>query len=202
MFVTVMAAFEEFLRSVLVLALREKIKQAQSFKDLGEALVNRHMEYSGRLLVGLNNPPTHPPIDHFDLCRKLGTCLPESTQFELNETALSLVRDLTQLETFMECLGVFGFKLQWDDLGRERDVQQSLQTKHARETSKRLQEYLRDAVRMRNRIAHTGQAAADVGDDVLSEELAIFRATATAIAARLNASCQGRGASRVTVRQY
>ena len=94
------------------------------------------MQYTSRLLVAVNNPPSYISIDYYDLCRRLGTCVPESKVFKINDTALSIVKGVTELEEFLECLESLGFSFHWDDFGRDKELQKFFQTKKTRETQK------------------------------------------------------------------
>lgn len=186
LFVTVIAAFEEFLRTIIVLAARHKVQTSRTFQGLDRCFINRHMEYTGRLLASVNNPPAHLNIDFYDLCRRLGTCLPGSTNIEINETAFSYVRGITEIEIFFDCIKAIGYSIEFDDFGRDSRLQKLLQTSGTRDTSKELKETLRAVLRNRHRIAHSGQSYAEITEDVFSFQLNLLELTAICITEHLN----------------
>ncbi len=173
LFVTVIAAFEEFLRATIVCAVKETGRPA-TFDDLGEPLMMHHMALSGRLLRGATNPPAYPSLDYFELCRRLGTCLRGSDTCELNESAFAAVGGLLGMEPFFKSLDVLGWKMKWDDLCRHKDVQALLSTKGPREAGKRMKVEIQGAVRDRHGIAHSGQSFAELTDVVFAHKLKLF----------------------------
>ncbi len=185
LFVTVVAAFEEFLRTIIATAVRQKAGRCKTFKDMGESFIHRHMEYSGRLLAAVHNPPAHLSIDYYDLCRRLGTCLPDSTKYEVNDAALSNVRGLVELDSFFECLNALGYSVHWDDLARNKELQKLLKTRNTRNTSKELKQAIHETVRNRHKIAHSGQSFADISEDIFVDKLMLLQMTANAIASHL-----------------
>ncbi|MGD0660321.1 MAG: HEPN domain-containing protein [Syntrophorhabdales bacterium] len=185
LFVTAVAAFEDFLRSVIIVVARQKVQRSKTFHELGQSFINRHMEYSGRLLATVNSPPAHLSVDYYDLCRRLGTCLPDSKSVEINETALSFIRGVTEIETFVDCINALGYRLQLDDLSRDKELQKLLGTKKARETSKELRNSLREVVQNRHKIAHSGQSYAELTEAVFSSRLDLLELTAVSIVTHL-----------------
>ena len=179
--VTVVAAFEEFLRTVIVSAARMRVTKSRKFQDLGESFINRHIEYSGRLLATVHSPPAHISVNYFDICRRLGTCIPDSTAIEINDTALGFIRSVTDIDTFLDCIKGIGYKISLDDMGRDRNLQGFLKTSGTRETSKELKRALNDVVLNRHKIAHSGQSYAEITEDILFEHMKVLELTATAI---------------------
>ena len=140
------------------------------------------------MLAAVNTPPAHLSIDYYDLCRRLGTCLPGSTDFEINETALTILQRVTELDTFLDCLKSLGFPFEWDDLGRDEELQKFFQTHSTRETKKELEEAIGDAVRIRHKIAHSGQSLDEITSEIFSQQLKLLELTAHGIVKHLSAN--------------
>jgi hypothetical protein len=185
LYVTIIASFEQFLRETIVVAVQHKIAAARQFKDLGESFINRHIEYSGRLLTMVHRPPAHLGLNFYDLCHCLGTCQQDSITFRVNEVAFANVKGITELESFFEHLTKLGFPVQWDDLGRREAVQSLLHTTRTCDTSKELTRFFTSATTIRNKVAHSGYTVADVDDEVLRRTSDVIRCVATAISEHL-----------------
>jgi hypothetical protein len=186
LFVTVIAAFEEFLRTIIMLAVRQKVENVKVFHELGQSFIKRHMEYSGKLLAMVNSPPAHLSLDYYDLCRRIGTCLPSSTNIEMNDIAFGFIRGLTEIETFIDCIKEIGYQLELDDFGRNRELQNLLHTRKTRETSNELRRVIHEAVSNRHKIAHSGQSHAEISEEVFTYQLSLLELTAISIVIHLN----------------
>lgn len=181
------AAFEEFLRQTLDTAILASVAKLRSFDDMDPGLQDMHMKATGRLLARRANPPQQlSGLDYFELCRRIGTCLPGSTTFEFNSQALCLLDDALSVDQYLETLRKFGYSASWDTLGAKEELRACFGTTGTRETRKALERFLADMVRQRNRIAHTGTSASEVSSEVLLEHLRVLGATARALAASLS----------------
>jgi hypothetical protein len=186
LYVTLIASFEELLRNLLRIAIQERVKQVDKYSDLGEKLMKRHIEYTGKILANIHKPPAHLSLDYYEICRKIGTCFPDAVTFEINETAFSIINAITDLQNFFECIEVIGFTISWDDIGRDERLQQFFTLTGTRETQKEIHIYLDNAIRHRNRIAHTGQSVADITDDEIHECISFFELLSECIVVHLN----------------
>ncbi len=182
-YVTMVAGFEEYLRSYI----REQAQKISlsniSFSDMDMKLIRMNMRESARLLKRLEAPPDYIRFDEGDLCRQLGTSVPGSKRVELNGDALAEVDGLLKLTSFMERIDVFEKKLTWDQLGGQQAIKTSLNLTGAkpREVGKALSAELNTIARYRNRIAHTGWAAADVTGPIAKQHRDILAATVAVI---------------------
>jgi len=174
------AAFEEFLQNTIEAKVESEIEKAAIFEQLPENLRIRHMIASGKLLSLYENAPDHLSVNFSEVCRRLGTCMPESTDFELNTNALCFLKNIINLESFLEFLSKCCCQIDWDVLGRDAAIQKQLGTRGTRETAHQLKSYFKEMARMRNRIAHTGTPS-DVTPAILDSHLSILRATAITI---------------------
>jgi hypothetical protein len=180
------AAFEEFLRKSLASAILASVTKLKNFDELDTKLQDLHMKATGRLLARRSNPPQQLiGLNFFDLCRRIGTCIPGGTKFEINAEALCLLDDSMALESFIETLNLFGYQLSFDTLGADPAIGTALRTAGTRETSKALVNFVKDMVRQRNRIAHTGTTSSEVTYEILTDHIRVLRTLAIAIAANL-----------------
>lgn len=184
-YVVVCAAFEKFLRESLETAINDISQKTKSFQELDPLLVNRNMIETGRLLMRVENPSDHVPIDIFELCKNLGGCHPNSTDFKLNADAISLLNGVKEIDKYLDYLRLCGIKIDWDKLCQDKEIQKRFGTKATRETTKKSAEFLTNLVRIRNRIAHTGDSPADITFQQLSDTIAVIRAIKNAISANL-----------------
>ena len=177
------AAFEQFLREALESAIRARVNSASSFDQLGDIVQDMHMKATGRLLTMKEKPPQQlGRLDFFEVCRRIGTCLPGSTTFEFNSEALCLQGDLLELESFFDTLNKFGYTIGFDKLGADAGLRTCFGASNTRKTRKALEAYVEDMTRQRNRIAHTGTSASQVTPAVLAEHLVVLRSLAQAVA--------------------
>ncbi|WP_027716711.1 HEPN domain-containing protein [Desulfuromonas sp. TF] len=180
-FLSLVAGFEEFLCRSLEAAILAKARRVKTFDELGAPVHDLHMKATGYLLTQKAKPPQQlQSLDFFQLCRNIGTCFPGSTSFELNPEAISVQSNLLDLESFIETLGKFGYRITWDILGGDQRVKDFMGIQGTREAGKLLRQFLADMVRNRNRVAHTGSAS-DITPDVLTEYLNRLRLLAQAI---------------------
>lgn len=182
MFLSSVAAFEEYLRASLRQALDASAQKAKTYGDLPEGAKVQHVEATGRLLASVKNPPRHlRALDFDDICRRIGTCTDTSAAFELNLEALSLVKSILGIESVFELLRKFGYStLNWDALGRNAHVKACLGATGNRESANLLQEQVGRMVETRNRIAHTG-ASSDVTIASLRDHLELLGAVSAAL---------------------
>jgi hypothetical protein len=181
LFAVTMAAFEDFLRKLLRTVIRERASHVGSFSELGENAVNLHFKASGRLLSRLHDQPDYLHVDLFEVARRLGTCREDARDFELNEDAIIELAKLTNLEQLLDLIDQLGLKLSLDGVVTSGDLQALLGASGTRQTSKELQKTLREAVKTRNRIAHSGSVPADVTPESLITLIRFLRELADSI---------------------
>lgn len=183
LYVTLVAGFEEFLRS-LVRRLGNQITDTKSkYEDLEQEVMRLHIRESAKLLRKIDSPPDYITFDSAEVCRRLGTCSPGGGHVELNADALADVESLIKLKTFFERTEPFGCKIDFDVLGRNDQIQKVLRMPRnaVRETAKLLSKTMDDVARMRNRIAHTGGNASDVTEDILRNHTELLKAIAAVL---------------------
>jgi hypothetical protein len=182
------AAFEEFLRATLDSAIRASVSAMTSFDDMGRELHAAHMKATGRLLARCSDPPQQAAgVNFFEVCRRLGTCMPGSKKFEINSEALWILNDSLSFGASLEMLVQFRYVVTWDLICANRDVQARVHATGTREAAKALRDYLEDMTRQRNRIAHTGTTASEVTVTTLREHLALLLAVSKVLTGALGA---------------
>jgi len=194
LYVTVVAAFEEYLRQLVILLSDEYTKSRPTWNEDSEGLFKLNVRASARMLRKMDSPPDHLTIDFWDICRELGTCHPSTTAVTLNSIALAAdVESLIKLENFMACAHAFGADLNFDILGKDDAICNAFKVKKsaARENSKLVREAAAEISRLRNRIAHTGVNASDITEDVLRRDIDIVKVVATVFDAHIQVAVDG-----------
>jgi hypothetical protein len=154
--VRLMAAFERYLRLLIVESVEFRSAAAKTFDDLPQKLVNKNLILTGRILANLENPRDYLSFNVEALIVNLASCKPGSNLFRLNPQAFSATvigvnpaaidRALENIEV-NEC---------WDTIGRDAKLETLLGTKGTRATGLQSAERLKDLARWRNHLAHGG----------------------------------------------
>ncbi|CAH2917365.1 MAG: hypothetical protein CPSOU_3029 [uncultured Paraburkholderia sp.] len=101
-YVTMVAGFEEFLRSAIRDLTNEISRQGLRYDEVDSAIIRMNIRESAKLLRRMDSPPDYLAFNEVDLCRGIGTCIPGSGKVELNPGALAEVDGLIKLENFMQ----------------------------------------------------------------------------------------------------
>jgi hypothetical protein len=167
-------AFEQFIRGLLhdaVLSVRRSVKK---YDALGEHIKKENMRRTGQALDSIFEPLDHFDFDYYELCKNIGTCIPGSEEFMLNANVFSIyVSNLTP-EHLTKAVARLGVSLNWDDVGGDAGLQELLGGSGARETANDVQDYLKEFIKNRNKLAHTGSGLTFTSEEV-EEFLKFFR---------------------------
>lgn len=181
-YMSLVAGFEEFLRETLNSTITARSQAVKSFDDLGTPAHDLHMKATGTLLARKAKPPQQlRALDFFQVCRNIGTCIPGAANFTLNTEAISIQDSLLDLESFMDTLQKFGYKITWDTLGENSEIKKCLGVTRTRDSANQLRKILAEMVKQRNRVAHTGSSS-DITPAVLDEYLSRLLLLARTIA--------------------
>jgi hypothetical protein len=95
-------------------------------------------------------------IDFDAICKNLGTCTLGPHAPALNTQAFAIhINNLTP-DRIEEALGRIDHTIKWDTLGSDDRLRSHFKTTKSRETANAIQDALREFIRRRNQIAHTG----------------------------------------------
>lgn len=183
-YITMVAGFEEFLRSTIRELATQMSGSGIQFDDVDEELLRLHIKESAKLLRKIDSPPDYIAYNEMDLCRRLGTCVPGSEKIELNGDAFAEIDALLKLENFLDRAALLGKKVNWDELGKNSSVKKAMRMERdgTRAVANALAHELEDIARFRNRIAHTGGNAADVTAQLIRDHTTLLSAIADVIA--------------------
>lgn len=183
-YLTIVSGFEEYLRGKIREVTEEYSKGKKKYAEVAKDVRKTHVQESARLLRRIDSPPDYLSLNMDELCRGLGSCVPGSDRVLLNPEAFADVDSLVLLVNFSERMGIFGFNVGLDVLGKDAAIRGALNLPTrtgAREVAKELEKELSKMRRNRNRIAHTGGNASDVTSEVLAMHRELVRAIASAI---------------------
>ncbi|KAE9647883.1 hypothetical protein EJA70_04170 [Pseudomonas sp. PB103] len=176
-YVTLVAGFEEYLRAAIrefVVSLNASGKKPA---DVGSAVLKCHTKEAAGLLRRVDSPPDYMSINFEDLCRSIGSCVPDSSRLHLSVEALAHIESPIKLENFLARMSDLGVVMNWDKLGSCPKVKVALGLQEkvgTRDVANTVQEELLRIARFRNRIAHTGGHAADVSPQIISADAKIL----------------------------
>ncbi|MCW5912673.1 MAG: hypothetical protein KIT62_16510 [Cyclobacteriaceae bacterium] len=167
LFISAVASFESFLTQTIestIQILNENFKRFDSYNDV---FLNRQIEFSGKMLSSVYSPPHHMNIDFYKLCKNIGTISPGSTTLTLNTEIAGYFRNILELDTFSKFFDDLGIKINLEEISKVQNVQAVFETSGVKETLKRLDDFLKETIRFRNRIAHTGQSSSDITKETI-----------------------------------
>ncbi len=143
-------------------------ERAETYDDLPDEIRRTNLVNSGRALQTLNRGIPGREINYDEISRKLGTCTPGNSNFELNISCFSLfIGNCTSLRVaeLLEEIGVPGDV--WQELAKSRVLRAHFKSTQTNETQKLAIGALDEYVRIRNGIMHTGEAAKTVTENEL-----------------------------------
>lgn len=167
-YVSSVASFEAFLTGTIELVLDSINRKGWPIEKIESALVQRNFALSGQMLSKIYEPPNHINLDFYTIARNLGTCQPGAKNFTLNTQIASFLKKILDLQDFFLFLKDCKIQITYDILGADATLSQAFGTSGVRETANQIKEFVQDIIKMRNRIAHTGQSASDIGKDEIT----------------------------------
>lgn len=181
LFISAVASFESFLTQTIessIQILNDNFKRYDSYVDV---FLNRQIQFSGKMLSSIYEPPHHINIDFHKLCRNIGTIYPDSTTLTLNPEIAVYFRNILDLESFSKFFLDLDIKIDLEEIAKQPEVQKEFESKTFKDTFKQLEVFLRETIRLRNRIAHTGQSASDITREKLASLISKLNCIAEAI---------------------
>ncbi len=183
--VQVFAATEWFVASTLLRAVAHYNSNTTKYNDLPDSLARTHQRLAGRALAYNDQARSHERLDTDQLCRRLGTCYEGSPEFHLNEDVFRLFLPNMDSAALSDSLTRVGFKLDWDKVGEDSDLQSFFELKSKRKAGKRCRELLDTIAEQRNVIAHRGDGSLGVDEAELKDVLGFLSVFARVIISQL-----------------
>lgn len=169
--VRLLAAFERYLRLLIVQSVEHRASGAANYDELSNTLSQRNLILTGRILATVDAPRDHLTLDIESLIANLASCKRGSVAFRLNAQAFSAaVTGLNPrvIEKAFEYVDISGW---WDGVGANAILAKHLQTRGARATGNRAYERLKELWRWRNHLAHGGDEEIALNESQLREAI-------------------------------
>jgi hypothetical protein len=185
--VSLAGAFEQFVRRLIRDGVQWINKQVAKYETMKVPLLHQNLLRSGHALATVIDPPAEVIYDYETLCLNLGTCRTDGGQLILNADAFAVhLTNMTQprIDDALERIGV---RISWDVFGNDAGMQQ-VTGKDGRAATKETKEWLKEFIRKRNRIAHTGIGGIKVTESDVTTAIAFFGAFARVLAAAVEDS--------------
>jgi hypothetical protein len=185
--VALAGSFEQFVRRLIRDGVQWINKQIEKYEAITIPLLHQNLLRSGHALATVIDPPAEVVYDYETLCFNLGTCRKNGGQLMLNAEAFAVHLTNMTVPKIDDALERIGVKINWDVFGSDQAMQKVTGLK-GREGAKMTEEWLKDFMKVRNRIAHTGIGGAIVADADVVSAIAFFSAFAPVLAATVEAA--------------
>jgi hypothetical protein len=162
LFISAVASFESFLTQTIESSIQILNENFKRFDAYDSVFLNRQIDFSGKILSSIYSPPHQMNIDFHKICKNIGTIYPESTTLTLNPEISGYFKNILELETFSKFFEDLDIKIDLEEISKQPSVQKEFTSKSFKDTYKQLEAFLKETIRFRNRIAHTGQSASDI----------------------------------------
>jgi hypothetical protein len=179
--VRLIATLERYLRTLVIYAVEQRAKQAQTYDELSPALAKRNLLLSGRVLATLEIPTDRPAMDVPSLLANLATCRSGSNAFRLNSQAFSATLTGAGPSVVEKALQQVDVHKLWDRVGASAPLAKYLATKGPRDTGDRASHRLSELWRWRNHLAHAGDEETTVSETDLCSAIEFVKLLGAAI---------------------
>jgi hypothetical protein len=167
--IRLLAAFERYLRKVIVDVVDQRSGQATTYDRLSGSLCKRNVALTGRILAAIDAPREHLALDLEALVDNLASCKSGSESFRLNSEAFSAAVTGTSPSVIEKALHNVDVTDLWDAVGGSPTLTSALGTKGARATGDRARERLQEMWRWRNHLAHGGDEDVAISESQLND---------------------------------
>lgn len=182
LYLTLYGGLEQFVRRVIrdvILTIDESV---DDYDALDERIAKQNIRRTGEALATVFDPPDHVTVHYQTLCTNIGTCKPGASPFRLNADTFALFFSNLSPRQLEQVLRRIGVSLDWDDFGRQADVQSFFDTgRKTRVAARATQRFLGEFTRKRNHIAHSGAGGIVIGDSDVEEAAAFLEVFARAL---------------------
>jgi hypothetical protein len=179
--VRLLAAFERYLRMLVVQSVEGRAFGASTYDGLSDQLRRRNLVLTGRVLASVDSPRDYLSLDYELLIDNLASCKRGSGTFRLNSQAFSATVTGVNPTTVEYALGTVEVASWWDGVGGNTDLQNLLGTKKPRETGARARERLDELSKWRNQLAHGGDREITLSESEFLEAMGFVKRFSTAL---------------------
>lgn len=175
--ISLASAFENFMRRLIregVLRINESVDTFENLTEPQHKLHQQHLYRSGKVLVAIYEPAVETPFDYEVLCKNLGTCRREGGEMILNADAFASEITNVTPDRIDKALLRIGIEINWDVFGRSAGLQKVFNETKVRETRHKTIDWLKDFIKRRNRIAHSGVGGIQTSEGQLNTALDFF----------------------------
>jgi len=182
LYVSTHAAFEQFVRDLVVTAADYICANIDSYENLWAELQSEHIYRTGQAMATVYQPLEHYDFDYEKLSRNIGTSVGGGGKFTLNSDALALVWGTFTPDNLDKVVNRVTVALNWDSLAKHGELAACFGDGRTRDLAKAVRASLELMVKNRNRIAHSTGIAAEVEEPQLREQIRFVRAFCHALA--------------------
>jgi hypothetical protein len=175
-FVTILAgAFEHLVRRLIQDAVTALNQAIPKYEALHDSIQLQNTYRTGQALATIAEPIDHHTIDYSMLGANLATCFPGAASYVLNADAFAIYVSNMTPRNIIEAFKRLGILINWDDFGKISLMRDTLETKDTRETARSTEEFLREFIRKRNKIAHTSSGGIAVTETDIIQMVKFLR---------------------------
>lgn len=179
--VRLLAAFERYVRTLIVWAVEHRNAAAGKYEDLSPTIANRNRILTGRVLASAE-VPDHLVFDIPALIENLATCKAGgSGSFRLNAGVFSAGIAGCSPKHLDKALEYVDINDCWDSIGKDTKLSTILGTKGARPTGTGAKDKLKELSRLRNQLAHGGDGAPLISETDLRDAITFIGAFSKAL---------------------
>ncbi len=177
--VRLLAAFERYVRTLIVWTVEHRNGAASAYEDLAQTLTLRNRMLTGKVLASAELPD-HLVFDVPALIENLATCKTGGA-FRLNASVFGFgIAGFSpkHLDMALEHVDISDC---WDGLGKNPQLVRILGTKGARATGIGVKDKLKELSRLRNHLAHGGDGAPHISETDLRDSITFIAAFSAAL---------------------
>ncbi len=159
---------ERFLRAALEKAVLAIDESYPKFLDLPPLIRTENIFRTGQAFMLVKDETSTRDYDFSKLSKNIGQCLPESESYALNAICFTIGHGIVTEENINAMFRRIDLKIDWDFLGRDKELRKLLKEDKTRDCTKSAKEILKNLIARRNIIAHSGGSELVIEDEHLS----------------------------------
>jgi hypothetical protein len=191
LFVQVWAAFELFIRNLIIAYVEEFCVAKSDFSALQkQGLIDRNIHHTGITFQQVFENRSNVVIDFYAMAKNVATAVPASDHVVLNSSAFAMFLKGPNSDGIKDAFKRIGIsKFDWIDIASAPRLQKVFDTKRTVDTSRAIEKFLVDATKKRNNIVHRGDGLVPITEGELRHELKVIEALAGALKETLKRDC-------------